>query len=159
MSLKTPFAVTVVILLALSIGIGQAPPVSVSINNGVFLCVECEALHTQLDSNVSNIIPLSEPDWKSHGNFLYLKLGGNRNFNSFLKLFNLDHESVPIKYKSKAAAFYRKQLDAQILGKAFVEEPPSYAEGREDISYVPKQFGSAQVITKCYRRKSSREGI
>ncbi len=121
--------------------LGQAPPACVSVNNGVFLCVDCEAIHTKLGPEISHILPLTLNEWKEPANFQYLKLGGNERLNMFLRPFNLDKKPGNIKYRSKAAAFYRRQLDALVNNRPFEEKPLSHTEGREDYLYAAPHLG------------------
>ena len=116
--------------------LGQAPTICVSINNGVFLCIDCEIKHVELGPDVSNVQPFTKSDWKQHDNFLHLKFGGNKNFNEFLKQFKLDREIALVKYRSKAAAFYRRKLDAMARNQEFSEKTISQEEARVDFSHV-----------------------
>ncbi len=63
----------------------------------------------KLGERYSNIKSLNDKDWK-YANFLYLKNGGNANFKSFMLTYNLDHEPAFMKYRSKAAEYYRRRV-------------------------------------------------
>jgi len=52
---------------------------------------------------------MKDDDWK-YPTYLYLKLGGNNNFKNFMQNYNLDHEPAFVKYKSKAAEYYRRRV-------------------------------------------------
>lgn len=84
-------------------------PEFTSINNGVLLCKDCSNIHKNLGEQFSILKSLSDTDWK-YPTYLYLKLGGNANFNGFLVPYKLDHENAPLKYKSNAAQFYRRRV-------------------------------------------------
>jgi hypothetical protein len=42
-----------------------------------------------------------------------MELGGNHKFNEFLDQYDLNTEDIKVKYNTKAAQYYRKQLAAQ----------------------------------------------
>ena len=75
-----------------------------------------------------------------------MRVGGNQSFFDFLKKYHLHEEQAEIKYHTKAAQFYRKQL-LSLAGLSSAaseeskgeEEAPSYDEGRtlQDGSAVP----------------------
>ena len=57
--------------------------------------------------------------------------GGNSKFKEFLSSFGLDQtKDIKIKYKTKAADFYRRILEAEVSNKEFNEDLPTYTEGR-----------------------------
>jgi hypothetical protein len=77
----------------------------------------------------------------------YMRAGGNDHFTQFLHSYNLDEESPEVKYKSKAADYYRKrvlllltlgQLRATAESLVFPADPPAFDEGREEIPDLPK---------------------
>lgn len=64
-----------------------------------------------------------------------MQLGGNERWLKFLRgypgLSTTAESSLPARYASKAASYYRRWLDAQCSGSPFSEEPPGAAEGVE----------------------------
>ena len=63
--------------------------------------------------------------------------------NEFLKLYNLDKMSIYTKYKTKAADYYRKQLDSG-SNSNFQDAKPSFDEGRKlmETNYQSGQMQS-----------------
>ena len=60
--------------------------------------------------------------------------GGNTNFRVFLEKFDLyEIDDIKIKYKTKAAAYYRRMLEAKVNQQNFIEIEPSRDEGRSLI--------------------------
>ena len=99
-----------------------------SMNNGIFLCLKCAGVHRSLGMSISLIRSLQIDTW-SEKQLLYLTKGGNDNFKKNLKEFNIDPAtaSVDIKYKSKAADYYRRFLKNEV-------------DRESDPNYVPTQL-------------------
>jgi ADP-ribosylation factor GTPase-activating protein 1 len=110
-----------------------------SLNNGIFLCLKCAGIHRSLGVDISIIRSLQIDSWTDK-QILYLSKGGNNKFKHLLEEYNIDPNSPPeIKYKSKAADYYRKYLKNEIE-KTFdvnyqpIENAkPSLEEGRQLI--------------------------
>jgi hypothetical protein len=58
---------------------------------------------------VSYLFDISLHDW-SEKELLFAKYGGNFNFSEFLKAYDLDMDPVDLRYKSKAANYYRQKV-------------------------------------------------
>ena len=99
-----------------------------SMNNGIFLCLKCAGVHRSLGMSISLIRSLQIDTWNEN-QLLYLTKGGNDNFKKHLKEFNIDpaSASVDIKYKSKAADYYRRFLKNEV-------------DRESDPNYVPTQI-------------------
>jgi len=99
-----------------------------SMNNGIFLCLKCAGVHRSLGMSISLIRSLQIDTW-SESQLLYLTKGGNDNFKKHLKEFNIDpaSTSIDIKYKSKAADYYRRFLKNEV-------------DRESDPNYVPTQI-------------------
>ena len=71
----------------------------------------------------------------------YISMGGNKKFREFLETYKLQDESIQVKYKSKAANYYRlnvnsliyAQLSAVMEGKPVEVLPPPHEEGRKAL--------------------------
>ena len=86
----------------------------VSLNNGVFLCDKCAENHRTLGMSVSTILSLQLPTW-SENQLLYLKKGGNKNYKNNLTEFSIEPSaSIDVRYKSKAASYYRRYLANEV---------------------------------------------
>ena len=62
-----------------------------------------------------------------------MSLGGNQKLKVYFSEFDLLEELPQNRYKTLAADYYRKQLKAQVLGEAFLEDRPNYVEGKTII--------------------------
>jgi len=102
---------------------GAENPKWASMNNGVFLCLKCAGIHRSFGMSVSLIHSLQIDSW-TEKQLLYLTKGGNINFKNNLSEFNIaETAALDIKYKSKAADYYRKYLKNEVEK----ESDPNYA--------------------------------
>ena len=102
---------------------GAENPKWASMNNGVFLCLKCAGIHRSFGMSVSLIRSLQIDSW-TEKQLLYLTKGGNINFKNNLSEFNIaETAALDIKYKSKAADYYRKYLKNEVEK----ESDPNYA--------------------------------
>ena len=93
---------------------GAAEVKWISLNNGVFLCDKCAEIHRTFGMSVSQILSLQLPTW-SGNQLLYLKKGGNKNYKKNLAEYNIEPSaSIDVKYKSKAASYYRRYLKNEV---------------------------------------------
>ena len=107
---------------------GDKKPKWASMNNGVFLCLKCAGVHRSFGMNISFIRSLQIDSW-TENQLLFLTKGGNNNFKKNLQDFNIDiaSASLDIKYKSKAADYYRRYLKNEVDREC-------------DSNYVPTQI-------------------
>ena len=81
-----------------------------SINNGILLCLKCAGIHRGFGLQISKIRSLQVDSWDEK-QVKYLSQGGNLRFKTFLSEYNIEpSSSVELKYKSKAAEYYRNIL-------------------------------------------------
>ena len=69
-----------------------------------------------------------------------MTLGGNRKLQEFLKNYELNDENPSIRYQTRAADFYRRQLGAKCKGDTFNEIPPTDDRGREKFIAQSKSY-------------------
>ncbi len=112
---------------------GEQKPKWASMNNGVFLCLKCAGVHRSFGMSISLIRSLQIDSW-TESQLLYLTKGGNNNFNKVLSEFNIDPSSVSleVKYKSKAADYYRRYLKNEVSRES-------------DSNYVPTQIIKPEI--------------
>lgn len=98
-----------------------------SVNHGILLCLECALAHKKNLPTLSVVKSLDMPYWEDK-EIEFLKLGGNARFKRLLEKYNFtgDHSDTLIKYRLKAADYYRKLLASEVTG-----------------SKVPDKLGSA----------------
>jgi ADP-ribosylation factor GTPase-activating protein 1 len=103
---------------------GAAEVKWISLNNGIFLCDKCAENHRTFGMSVSQILSLQLPTW-SGNQLLFLKKGGNKNYKKNLTEYNIaPSASMDVKYKSKAASYYRRYLKNEVDK----ESDPKYVE-------------------------------
>ena len=106
---------------------GDKNPKWASMNNGVFLCLKCAGVHRSFGMNISFIRSLQIDSWTDN-QLLFFTKGGNAKFKKNLEEFNIDlSSSLDIKYKSKAADYYRRYLKNEVDREC-------------DSNYVPTQI-------------------
>eukprot|EP00826_Nyctotherus_ovalis_P012850 TRINITY_DN1341_c0_g1_i3.p1 TRINITY_DN1341_c0_g1~~TRINITY_DN1341_c0_g1_i3.p1 ORF type:complete len:268 (-),score=79.27 TRINITY_DN1341_c0_g1_i3:98-784(-) len=110
----------------------------VSLNNGVFLCENCAEIHRDFGEQCSAIKPLVSDDWDDTS-FLCMRFGSNSKFQNFLSAYSLTNETPLKRYKSCAAQYYRKRLEAIAKGVPFNETAPGVEEGREMLEASTEQ--------------------
>jgi len=111
---------------------GSVHPQWVSINNAVYVCYNCSGIHRGFGVQISFIRSLSM-DALTDKQTKVLSLGGNKRFLEFMEAYGLENEPSNIKYKTKAAEFYRNMLKAMSEGKNYTEAMPELDEGRKFI--------------------------
>ena len=126
---------------------GSEKPKWASMNNGIFLCLKCAGVHRSFGMKISQIRSLHIDTW-TEKQLLYLTKGGNNNFKKNLNEFNIDPSSasLDIKYKSKAADYYRRYLKNEV-------------DRESDSNYVPTkiikpEINDAEEILEVYEEKN-----
>ena len=84
-------------------------PKWISVNNGIFICLNCAGTHRGFGVQVSFVRSL-EMDNISDTQKLMLRYGGNHSFREFLKLYGLENEPLETRYFTKACQLYRDRL-------------------------------------------------
>ena len=88
---------------------GTHGPQWVSVNNGVFICLNCSGIHRGLGVQAT-FVRSATMDSFSKKQLTMMNLGGNKNFLEFIEFYKLANESAYNKYNSKACEFYRKRV-------------------------------------------------
>ena len=85
-----------------------------SINNGIILCLKCAGIHRSFGLQISIIRSLQVDSW-TEKQVKYLSLGGNKKLKDFLSEYKIEpSSSSELKYKSKAAEYYRCSLKNEV---------------------------------------------
>ena len=85
-----------------------------SVNNGVFICFNCAGIHHGLGVDISFVRSVNLDSWNEK-QISSMSNGGNEKFKAFIKKYNLETDEAPIKYKTRAADYYRKRVIFAIL--------------------------------------------
>jgi hypothetical protein len=88
---------------------GCPGPQWVSINNGIFICLQCAGKHRGFGVQVSFVRSLQMDNLTELQSRL-LKFGGNRAFADFISLYDLHAEPIETLYFTKASQLYRDKL-------------------------------------------------
>lgn len=140
---------------------GDSDPKWVSLNHGIFLCLKCAGLHRNFKLNISTIRSIEIDSWNKH-QLLSISLGGNENFEIFLKEYNLLNDNLNLKYKSKASDYYRQLLKFKInkclnprlnynnsifdIDKPSLEEGNKLIEKSDETSFISQKGNSRPSI-------------
>lgn len=91
---------------------GKTNPTYASVNNGVFLCEQCAEAHKAFGSDVSCVKSITADQWDDKM-LRYMRYGTSEKLKSFLDGYSLMTKPAEARYKSMAAAYYRKKVIAE----------------------------------------------
>ena len=93
---------------------GNENPRWASLNNGIILCLKCAGIHRSFGLQISIIRSVQVDSW-TEKQVKYLSIGGNNRFKEFLSEYKIEpSSSFELKYKSKAAEYYRFMLKNEV---------------------------------------------
>lgn len=104
---------------------GEEEATWVSVSHGIYLSIGAAGLHRSLGVKISFVQSTTMDSWKPK-HLKMMELGGNRRFNEFLK-----EQGVPLdtpvreKYSTRAAQWYREDLNARAEGLEPLAPPPA----------------------------------
>ena len=99
---------------------GASMPKWASVNNGIFLCLNCAGVHRGLGVQISFVRSVQMDKWDAN-QIEMMKAGGNKRLKELMSEFGIPLDmKAETKYRLKALDYYRKMLRAEVLD----EEPP-----------------------------------
>jgi hypothetical protein len=93
---------------------GNGPTSWASVNNSIYLCVDCAGIHRGLGVNVSYIRSNLIDKW-NETQISFLKVGGNKRLRDLLNMYEIP-KSTPVEviYNSKLLNYHRNQIKNDI---------------------------------------------
>ena len=99
-----------------------------SIPHGTFICSTCASIHSSI--SLFPLKSITSENW-SLRELKLLVSGGNPAFTDFCSYYSLQNIPIEIKYKTKAAYFYREVLNTLAFGGSYDGDYPSPQEGAD----------------------------
>ena len=88
-----------------------------------FICQDCAAFHDENFPQGASYIKALDEVWDPY-QLRAVQMGGNKAFYEFLRDYGKEREEVSKKYKTDAAAYYRKSLSYRVKNIPFTEKAP-----------------------------------
>jgi ADP-ribosylation factor GTPase-activating protein 1 len=76
---------------------GQAAPQWASVNNGIFICLNCSGIHRSFGVHISFVRSITMDSW-SDKQLKCMNLGGNINLQEYFGEYDLNTESAEVRY-------------------------------------------------------------
>eukprot|EP00934_Nitzschia_sp_Nitz4_P003379 Nitzschia sp. Nitz4//scaffold87_size112219//51922//52584//NITZ4_004074-RA/size112219-processed-gene-0.23-mRNA-1//-1//CDS//3329559369//3369//frame0 len=105
---------------------GKKHPEWAAVSYGALICLQCAGVHRSMGVNVSTVRSVTMDHWR-HDEVVKMLEGGNRQIAAFFQRHALSQECVEfqspqlnaanvtsMRYKTKAALFYRQQLEHHV---------------------------------------------
>jgi len=143
---------------------GKTEPEWASPSHGVYISIEAAGVHRSLGVKVSRVLSTTMDSWTPL-QLKMMELGGNKRFADFMQEQGMpDNMPIRLKYTTRAADWYRKNLLAMAKGSAPPEllalgighMPMSDAATCAEQLMLDKVFSSANLECAIATRKQTR---
>jgi hypothetical protein len=138
----------------------KSPAHWASVNNAVYLCLNCAGEHRGFGVSVSYVRSITIDTWNDN-QINMMKFGGNRNLQELIDVYQVDMKKVnkTSLYNSRLLDFYRKHLKAKVNGEKFEKEPPAKDEAMKGLggdTYTSSNDASKYVQIKSSTKKDEK---
>ncbi|CDW82973.1 adp-ribosylation factor gtpase- [Stylonychia lemnae] len=134
---------------------GGNHPSWVSVNLGIFLCLNCAGQHRGYGVQISFMRSVLM-DKLTKKQLKLLNLAGNQRLHEFFEQYDLNKETPNLKYKSKAAQYYRELLQCECAERQLELVQPEYNDGRQIMdSFMSKDNKTVLKPQLLIQRKRS----
>ena len=118
---------------------GKTPVQWASVNNGIYLCINCSGNHRGYGDNIRFIRSITLDSWNDN-QIKLMKIGGNKNLRELLEVYNIDKNKIDknILYNSKIMDFYRKYLKNKANNLPNEEQESSKEDALKSINFTFK---------------------
>lgn len=144
---------------------GEEPIKFVSINNSVFICINCIKFHLVLGSDLSYVKNID--DHFDENDIKFLSLGGNSRFLSNLEEYELinkenpyskDENEIQTKYVFYASEYYRELIKAEVyIGEKPEKPDKELAQSLIEFSVQKQEEGGNDKEEEAKTKKNKKD--
>ncbi|EKE38087.1 hypothetical protein ENUP19_0380G0052 [Entamoeba nuttalli] len=127
---------------------GKNNPTWCSLNNGVYLCMNCAGIHRSYGVHISFVRSLTLDNFKPQ-QLVMMKLGGNKRAKEYFEIHPFDPPTYCVKYDCESADTYRrilKRKTCEETGEEYIEPPPWRPTRRMEINNNRPIVGGGTAI-------------
>lgn len=114
---------------------GKSPASWASVNNGIYLCLNCAGNHRSYGVNISYIRSITIDTW-NETQLGFMKLAGNKRLEELMEIFEVPRNTPSqVLFSSKLLEYYRNQLKNDVnKGKQLI--PPRMDEALQPMESI-----------------------